>query len=1093
MLRWGIRVRNLNNNFLFSEAYIKKSIKDNKKVKDTNLINMFNAIKEWHEPFEDSDYSDDEWIDEFIDLSLDVLGFKKKIYGRKRVLYTNSIADSEKPISTCYLLEKNEDLDCKLKGKYYAYKCINLAKENNVEWAMLTNGYRWRIYNVDNISCYDDFLELNIEEAIKNLSEPDDIFKLFILFFSVNTYYKEENGKLGIDNIRNISNKTAENIEEFLRNKSEEILKDLCYGLKENMNLDVYDEIDKKNIYNDAVILLFRLLFIGYAESRKLLPCNGEHIEYDKNSFFTICSEAKEILNSGKAVDIKEGFEFWNRIDDHLRIYVDNTYDGGLFENIDKPILNRYKIANGYLIKCLAEMTYYKEKKTGLYTENIEYKDLSVRNLGSIYEGLLEYNLFIAKERMVMRKSKGKVTYIEANKTKLKKSDEQNLIEAGGIYLSQDALERKDTGSYYTPEDVVDYIVKNTVGSKIEELKEELKTIAKEKIDLIKIETIKSVKKSLKREIDDITIKFVEEKILKLSIIDSAMGSGHFLVNTAYCVANFIVEIINENDWINEDICTDISYWKRRVVENCIYGIDINKLAVYLARVSLWLISASNDKALSFIDHHLKEGNSIIGTTRECVQIKDSKLSEISLFDVDYTDTMNSILEKYNLINEINGNDIYEVHEQKRIYKEIEDELALLKLKYDYYLACQYNGGIDDKDHYAMLMKSRDILDFTNEYVNNILRISKEKKFFHWELEYPEVMLNGGFNIYIGNPPYVEADSDEFKNIIKTKKCHNLYTYVIESTINNINKLNSKIGVILPSASVSTPRMNDFQRFLMGRSERIYISTYDDRPGKLFTRLEHMRAAIIIADIEEERNNIEVYTTKYNRWYSDERSNLFKGIIYNKLEKNNFIDGFIPKFSTSIENKIIEKLILKGQNIKQYTSNLNLNNNIFYGTGVQYWIKGMERSASEIDINSRKSSGEKILSIKINYRKEIFTSIINSSIFYWYFLSFSDCRNLTKSTIESFPFNYEKLTEEQKEVLIKLCEELMLDYINNSNLKECTYATTGTIKYREYYPKKSKKIIDEIDVVLGEYYDLSKEELEFLINYDIRFRMGRSE
>ena len=104
-------MRNLNNNFLFSEAYIKESIKNNKKIKGCNYINMFTAIKEWHEPFEDGDYSENEWIDEFIDLSLDVLGFKKKVNFSERVLYTNSITDSENPVATCYVLEKNEDLD----------------------------------------------------------------------------------------------------------------------------------------------------------------------------------------------------------------------------------------------------------------------------------------------------------------------------------------------------------------------------------------------------------------------------------------------------------------------------------------------------------------------------------------------------------------------------------------------------------------------------------------------------------------------------------------------------------------------------------------------------------------------------------------------------------------------------------------------------------------------------------------------------------------------------------------------------------------------------------------------------------------------
>ena len=524
------------NHFLFSETYINDYIKtnSNKNKQNDSLKNTFNAIKEWHEPFADGDYSDEDWVEEFIDLTLDVLGFKKKTDGRVRILYTNAITTDEKPVASCYVLEKNGDLDCKVKGNYNAYKAVNAAKNNNLEWAMLTNGYRWRIYNTKNISCYENYLEVDIDESINNLKEPDTAFKLFHVFFNVKTYYKTENGELEIENIKDLSDKKAETIENFLRGKVEEILKDLCYGLKENMKLITYEEWDRKNIYNDSVILLFRLLFIGYAESRKLLPCSDEDTEYVKNSFFTICNDAKEILNSGKAYEIKDGFEFWDRIDEYLRIYVDNTYDGGLFENFDKPVLNKYKIANGYLIKCLAEMTYYIDKKTGMYNEAIEYKDLSVRNLGSIYEGLLEYNLFIAKERMVMRKSKGKVAYIEASKTTLKKSDESNIIEEGGIYLSQDALERKDTGSYYTPEDVVEYIVTNTVAKKIKELKADLNEILKEKKELMLIEPSSSIKKTIQKEIDDITLQYIENNILKLSIIDSAMGSGHFLVNAAY-------------------------------------------------------------------------------------------------------------------------------------------------------------------------------------------------------------------------------------------------------------------------------------------------------------------------------------------------------------------------------------------------------------------------------------------------------------------------------------------------------------------------------------------------------------------------------
>lgn len=1080
-------MKNFDNHFLFSETYINDYIKSNsnKNKQNDSLKSTFNAIKEWHEPFADGDYSDEDWVEEFIDLTLDVLGFKKKTDDRVRILYTNTIATDEKPVASCYVLEKYEDLDCKVKGNYNAYKAVNAAKNNNLEWAMLTNGYRWRIYNTKNVSCYENYLEVDIEESINNLKEPDAAFKLFHVFFNVKTYYKTENGELEIENIKDLSDKKAETIENFLRGKVEEILKDLCYGLKENMNLITYEEQDRKNIYNDAVILLFRLLFIGYAESRKLLPCSDEDTEYVKNSFFTICNDAKEILNSGKAYEIKDGFEFWDRIDEYLRIYVDNTYDGGLFENFDKPVLNKYKIANGYLIKCLAEMTYYVDKKTGMYNEAIEYKDLSVRNLGSIYEGLLEYNLFIAKERMVMRKSKGKVTYIEASKTTLKKSDESNIIEAGGIYLSQDALERKDTGSYYTPEDVVEYIVTNTVAKKIKELKADLNEILKEKKELMLIEPSSGIKKSIQKEIDDITLQYIENNILKLSIIDSAMGSGHFLVNAAYNAANSIVEIICENDWINEDIPIDIAYWKRRVVENCIYGIDINKLAVYLARVSLWLISASNDKALSFIDHHLKEGNSIIGTDREHVEIKEDHKGMISWFDVDYMEFMGGILSKYKELNNIPGNNKDEVEKQKQLYREIEEDLRLVKMKYDFYLASQYNGGIKDKDDYGILMRSKDMSCFETEEINQLLKIAKEKKFFHWELEFPEVILEGGFDIAIGNPPYVDVKTDEYKYCVNnTLNTRNLYSYMIDVNLIKLNK-NGYLGVIVPLSSTTSISMEQLQITIKKMCKEIYISNYDIRPSKIFPKVDQ-RLSIILGGKGVEKNI--VYTTKYLRWYKEERKSLFNNIDYTKVNINKRY-GFY-KISSEIENSIIKKLKETSNSIGSYEDN-NSSNFIYYHSAVRYWVKALN-FIPEFNKNGSESSSSKYkkINFKENIEKEIFIALLNSSLFYWYWIISTDCRDLNKQFILDFPVDTSKYTDKHIDELENLIKELMNSYIDNSEISSVKMKTIGDVSYRVFHPKHSKQIIDKIDRILADIYGLNNEEINFILNYDIKFRLG---
>jgi len=108
-------------------------------------------------------------------------------------------------------------------------------------------------------------------------------------------------------------------------------------------------------------------------------------------------------------------------------------------------------------------------------------------------------------------------------------------------------------------------------------------------------------------------LELVEHELLSLKILDPAMGSAHFPGGCRQMLTNFIVETLNALDWVNEAISTDPLVWKRRVVERCLYGVDVNPLAQELAKLSLWLTSAAEGKPLTFLDHHLKVGNSLYG------------------------------------------------------------------------------------------------------------------------------------------------------------------------------------------------------------------------------------------------------------------------------------------------------------------------------------------------------------------------------------------------------------------------------------------------------------------------------------------------
>jgi len=117
-------------------------------------------------------------------------------------------------------------------------------------------------------------------------------------------------------------------------------------------------------------------------------------------------------------------------------------------------------------------------------------------------------------------------------------------------------------------------------------------------------------------------------------------------------------------------------------------------------------------------------------------------------------------------------------------------------------------------------------------------------------------------------------------------------------------------------------------------------------------------------------------------------------------------------------------------------------------------------------------------------------AILNSSLFYWWFIIFSDCRHLNMREIENFPAGLQLLPSSSKQELITSARKLMDDYRRNSRRREASYKTTGKVVYDEYYPRYSKSIIDEIDQVLAQHYKITNEELDYIVNYDIKYRLG---
>ena len=233
-------------------------------------------------------------------------------------------------------------------------------------------------------------------------------------------------------------------------------------------------------------------------------------------------------------------------------------YNGGLFDPAQHPFLETHYVGDRHLAQAIDYLA--RRITSENIKETVDYRTLGVRQLGSIYEGLLEYQPRRAAEPLVAVRKSGKDQWLPAADQGRAKALERR--EPGELYLATDKGERKATGSYYTPHYIVKYIVENTLGPLLEAAHE---AAAAAPTEAEKAERFTAA-------------------VLALNILDPAMGSGHFLVEAT----DKLAAALAANEWLEatEEAEADLISWRRRVVEACIYGVDKNALAVELAKLS---------------------------------------------------------------------------------------------------------------------------------------------------------------------------------------------------------------------------------------------------------------------------------------------------------------------------------------------------------------------------------------------------------------------------------------------------------------------------------------------------------------------------
>ena len=409
----------------------------------------------------------------------------------------------------------------------------------------------------------------------------------------------------------------------------------------------------------------------------------------------------------------------------------------------------------------------------------VDYSSLEIRHLGSIYEGLLEYRLKVADREMAAVKEKGKELWLPAGEAGKRKILDR--VQQGEIFLATDKGERKATGSYYTPDYIVKYIVKNTLEPVIEKKKQEWLG----------------------------TSRPFAEFLLSIKVLDPAMGSGHFLVEATDQLARWLVqawETARPEEADSKDVAEQDVHWARReVVRHCIYGVDLNPMAVELAKLSLWLTTVASNKPLSFLDHHLRCGNSLIGAELDKLSVLPGvKTEQPPLWNYVLKSHTDKLLGKYKLMAALPDDNLQMVKWKEGQFREIrESELSCrLRELADVWLSTFFGNKVTEDDYYELQNhlspeKFPDWAGFREkEWFKQAETVARGKRFFHWELEFPEALagkVNAGFDVVIGNPPYVRQEKlGEDKKYLETKyksyhSAADLYVYFIEFGVSLLN------------------------------------------------------------------------------------------------------------------------------------------------------------------------------------------------------------------------------------------------------------------------------------------------------------------
>ena len=515
----------------------------------------------------------------------------------------------------------------------------------------------------------------------------------------------------------------------------------------------------------------------------------------------------------------------------------------------------------------------------------------------------------------------------------------------------------------------------------------------------------------------------------------------------------------------------------KSIILNNLFGVDIMEEAVEICKLRLFLkLAAQVDpngshnnlgiEPLPDIDFNIRTGNTLVGypSYDEVRRAATSKL--------DFDNTIENISRKAGELQEafdafrarqVEGDGSVPMKDKEEVRKHLktlEDELNC-------YLAGEYGVDPSEKDAYAKWQRSHQP--------------------FHWFIEFYRIMSRGGFDVIIGNPPYLEYSKvAEYRvGVYATERCANLYVYTLERSL-TLNNSRGRVGMIVPISVACSGAMEPLRRNLTQSAGSLWLSHFSNRPGQLFNGAQNRLTIVVSSRRHKERK---VFSTRYHRWdaRNGERDTLFPVLRYLETDQQaSMFHGLLPKVGCPEAASVLVKTTC-ARTLASFATKR--------GRHKLFWVRvpgyfclflvqpptarpeggGQARIRGEVN---EVSFDDKAIRAAVH-------AILNSATYYQFFCTYTDTRHINRSDVMQYPLD---LTNVPASTVAALAQ--MSATLTNCFVRHTTQARKSGLLIDSVDAKPCKLVIDAIDRLLATHYGLTEEELDFIINYDIKYRMG---